>query len=78
MATRFRYENDYLVGGPATASVTPNFKLKEYARPDGSIRIHRELVASVQVLRDTLGAALKVASLVPAQGLGDGLDGRFA
>jgi hypothetical protein len=78
MATRFRYENDYLVGGPATASVTPNFRLKEYALPDGTIYIHRELVASIQVLRDTLGVVVKVASLVPEQGLGNGLSGRFA
>jgi hypothetical protein len=78
MTVRFRYANDYLTGGPANAAVTPSFKLKEYARPDGSIRIHRELVASIQVLRDTVGSALKVVSLVSGQGLGDGLDGRFA
>lgn len=78
MANRFRYEDDYLVEGPPNASVTPSFKLKEYLRPDGSVRIHRELVASIQVLRNALDAPLKIASLTPDQGLGAGLDGRFA
>lgn len=77
MATRFKYENDFLVGGPAAGSVTPSFQLREYARPDGSVHIHRELVGSVQVLRDAIGMPLKIASVLPVDGIGQGLDGRF-
>ena len=77
MALGLTYDNDYLVGGPRRAWVTPNFRLDEYARADGSVRIHRELVAAVQQLRHALGRSVDIASLVPANGLGRGLDGRF-
>ncbi|MGQ9860833.1 MAG: hypothetical protein ACUVSD_02330 [Thiobacillaceae bacterium] len=73
-----KYDNDYLVGGPARCQVTPNFTLSEYAGTDGRVHIHRELVASVQVLRDRLGRSIKIAGMAPAGGLGRGLDGRFA
>jgi hypothetical protein len=77
MAKGLKYENDYLIGGPAGVQVTPNFKLSEYAGADGRVRVHRELVASVQVLRNTLGTSLQIAGVAPAGGLGDGLEGRF-
>ncbi len=78
MAKGLKYDNDYVIGGPARGKVSPNFALSEYARPNGSVRVHRELVSSVQVLRDHLEAPLKIAGVTPAEGLGDGLDGRFA
>lgn len=77
MAKGLKYENDTLIGGPARVWVTPNFMLSEYAGADGRVRIHRELVASVQVLRNALGAALGIAGVAPAGGLGRGLEGRF-
>jgi len=77
MAQGLKYENDTLVGGPSRAWVTPNFRLAEYTRPDGSIRIHRELVAAVQMLRNTLKRSVDIASLVPEGALGRGRDGRF-
>ena len=77
MAKGLKYENDYLVGGPAKASVTPNFQLNEYAGADGSVRIHRELVASIQVLRNAFGAPIKIAGVAPVGGLGKNLQGRF-
>lgn len=77
MPKGLQYENDYLVGGPAGCRVTPNFSLEEYAGANGKVRIHRELVASVQVLRDHLGRSLRIAGLTPAGGLGRGLEGRF-
>lgn len=76
MAKGLRYDNDYLVGGPANVWVTPNFRLSEYAGPDG-LFVHRELVAAVQVLRTLLGRGLDIASTQAADGLGDGLRGRF-
>lgn len=77
MAKGLRYERDFLVGGPLRAQVTPNFSLGEYARADRRIFVHRELVAAVQSLRDALGRPLRIESQLPADGLGDGLDGRF-
>jgi hypothetical protein len=77
MAKGLKYDNDYLIGGPAGVKVTPNFKLSEYAGADGRVRIHRELVASIQVLRNTLGASVEIAGVAPVGGLGKGLEGRF-
>ena len=77
MPKGLKYQNDYIVGGPAKCWVTPNFQLSEYARADGSVHIHRELVASVQVLRSTLGTSVSTAGVAPADGLGTGLEGRF-
>lgn len=77
MAKGLKYENDYLIGGPAKSWVTPNFQLSEYAGADGKVRMHRELVASVQVLRNDLGKSISVAGVAPAGGLGNGLQGRF-
>ncbi|MDO9225598.1 MAG: hypothetical protein Q8M09_06160 [Pseudomonadota bacterium] len=77
MAKGLRYQNDYLIGGPARVWVTPNFKLSEYAGSDGRMRVHRELVNSVQMLRDALGTPLGIAGMAAADGLGQGLEGRF-
>jgi hypothetical protein len=77
MPKGLKYEHDYIVGGPVNCRVTPNFKLSEYAGAAGKVRIHRELVASVQVLRNSLGAAVNIAGVAPAGGLGRGLEGRF-
>lgn len=77
MPKGLKYDNDYIVGGPKNCQVTPHFKLSEYADAGGRVRIHRELVASVQVLRNSLGAAVSVAGLAPLGELGKGLEGRF-
>lgn len=77
MPKGLKYESDYLIGGPARASVTPNFALSEYAGPDGKVRIHRELVAAVQVLRNDYGKSIRIAGVAPAGNLGKGLEGRF-
>lgn len=77
MPSPIKYENDYIVGGPASTWVTPNFQLSEYFDAQGKIRVHRELVAAVQVLRSALGRGVDITSVAPAQGLGDGLAGRF-
>jgi hypothetical protein len=58
MATSINYDNDFIVGGSANSRLTPNFKLKEFFRPDGKISIHRELVAGLQLLRENLGASI--------------------
>ena len=77
MAKGLKYDNDYITGGPANCRVTPNFALSEYAGANGKIRIHRELVASVQVLRNSFGATVSTAGVSPSANLGSGLEGRF-
>lgn len=77
MATGLKYAEDYLVGGPARARVTPDFLLSEYLRPDGRVLVHRELVAAVQRVRDALGTGVTIDGFAPRGGLGAGLDGRF-
>ena len=77
MAKGLKFQDDYLVGGPARAAVTPNFTLSEYAGADGKVRVHRELVAAVQGVRNALGAPLSITGVTPAGNLGQGLEGRF-
>lgn len=77
MAKGLKYDADWLVGGPARAAVTPNFSLSEYVRPDGSVRVHRELLAAVQCVRDVLGQGISIAGMAPVAGLGAGRDGLF-
>jgi hypothetical protein len=71
------FEQDYIVGGPARAQVTPNFRLAEYASASGRVRVHRELVAAVQMLRSDLGGRVSIDGITPRAGIGRGLDGRF-
>jgi|GEM_PF-2863423 len=77
MASGLKYADDYLIGGPARARVTPNFLLSEYARADGTVRVHRELLAAVQRVRDELGTGVSIAGVAPRGGLGAGIEGRF-
>lgn len=77
MPARFKYARDFIIGGSGAAQLTPSFQLREYARHDGTIYIHRELAGSIQVLRDAVGMPLQIDSVLPAEGLGGGLEGRF-
>lgn len=77
MASGLKYDDDYLIGGPARARVTPNFQLSEYARADGTVRVHRELLAAVQRVREELGTGVSIVGVVPRGGLGAGIEGRF-
>lgn len=77
MASGLKYEDDYLIGGPARARVTPNFQLSEYARANGTVRVHRELLSAVQRVREELGTGVSIAGVAPRGGLGAGVEGRF-
>ena len=65
MAVSIKYVNDFIVGGHANTQLTPNFRLREYQRTDGTILIHRELVAAVQLLRESLDAAVRISDVQP-------------
>ncbi len=68
------WDGGYVVGGDASRRLTPSFRLKEFTRPDGSVRVHRELVTAVQLLRDRFGQPLRVAA-TDADGLGATMTG---
>ena len=63
------WEDEFVVGGDGNRRLTPSFRLKEFRRPDGTVRVHRELVSGLQLLRDRFGKPLSVRS-TDADGLG--------
>jgi hypothetical protein len=63
------WDQAFVVGGDGNRRLTPSFRLKEFRRPDGSVRVHRELVSALQLLRDRYGKAVSVGSTDP-DGLG--------
>lgn len=75
--SKITLDQDYVTGGSPSAYLTPNFQLKEFTAASGWSKVHRELVAALQVLRNALGRSISIDSLAPANGLGTGLEGRF-
>ena len=58
-----------VVGGDGNLRLTPSFRLKEFRDANGGVRVHRELVSAVQLLRDRFGRPLSVKRTDP-DGLG--------
>ena len=58
------YRDDMIVEAAGRTALTPNFRASEYTAPDGSIRVHRELVAGVQMLRDRVGS-MRIVNVRP-------------
>ena len=56
------WDEEFVVGGDGNRRLTPSFRLKEFRRPDGTVRVHRELVSALQLLRDRFGKPLSVRS----------------
>jgi hypothetical protein len=54
------WDRGFVVGGDGNRRLTPSFRLKEFRKPDGSVRVHRELVSALQLLRDRFGKSLSV------------------
>ncbi|MGE0447849.1 MAG: hypothetical protein AB7P99_21680 [Vicinamibacterales bacterium] len=59
------WDGGFVVGGDGNRRLTPGFRLREFRRPNGSVRVHRELVSSLQLLRNRLGVPLKVVEVAP-------------
>lgn len=78
MPKGLRYDEDFIVGGSPSTRVTPNFRLGEFARRNGEVRIHRELVGALQELRETYGRAISIRGVNARDGLGEGKQGLFA
>jgi len=54
------WEGGFVVNGDGSRRLTPSFRLKEFKRPDGTVRVHRELVSSLQLLRDRFEKSVSV------------------
>src|SRR5262245_13009848 len=54
------WDGNFVVGGDDSRRLTPSFRLKEFRKPDGTVRVHRELVSSLQLLRDRFGSSLSI------------------
>lgn len=52
----------FVVGGEGGRRLSPNFKLREFRRADGTVKVHRELVSALQLLRTKLGKSLRIRS----------------
>jgi hypothetical protein len=59
----------FIEGGDPNHRLTPNFRLREFIRPDGKVWVHRELVACLQILRDRLDAPIEVDPAPPPAAL---------
>lgn len=72
------YDGHMIIGGNPATKVSPNFSLREVTRKNGTVRVHRETVAALQILRDRFTRSIKVTAMRPQDGLGQGRDGLFA
>jgi hypothetical protein len=73
MIWKAQWDGRFVVGGDDTLRLTPNFRLKEFKDAGGRVRVHRELVTALQMLRERFGRPLNVRS-VDADGLGARVD----
>jgi hypothetical protein len=63
------WDRGFVVGGDDNRRLTPNFRLKEFKNASGTVRVHRELVSALQMLRERYGQTLEIRS-TDADGLG--------
>lgn len=76
MAGTIKLDNGFITEGEAESRLTPNFRLKEFVRPNGKIYIHRELVAALQILRNNLGNPIDIDPAKPAAQFQPGANGQ--
>ena len=75
MVWSVQWEGQFVVGGDGGRRLTPNFRLREFRRPDGTVKVHRELVSAVQLLRTRFGAGVAIRG-TDEDGLGALIAGR--
>ena len=63
------WDRAFVVGGDGNRRLTPSFRVKEFRRADGTVRVHRELVSALQLLRDRFGRPVAITTTDP-DGLG--------
>ncbi len=71
------WDGGFVVGGDVTQRLTPNFRLKEFQQPSGAVRVHREVVSALQIVRDRLGKPMSIAG-VDLDGIGATVSGGSA
>jgi len=59
------WDGEFVVGGDGNLRLTPSFRLKEFRQADGKVRVHRELVSALQLMRDRLGTSLSMKRTAP-------------
>jgi hypothetical protein len=74
MVWNVTWDKGFIVGGDGNRRLTPNFRLKEFQSESGSVRVHRELVSALQMLRARFGRSISV-SKTDDDGLGAKLAG---
>jgi hypothetical protein len=74
MVWNVEWQGDFVVGGDDGRRLTPNFRLRELRRADGGVRVHRELVSALQILRNRFGRPVAVVD-TDADGLGASVRG---
>ncbi len=75
MAWQVDWDGKFVVGGDGNRRLTPNFRLKEFKDPAGKVRVHRELVSALQLLRLSFGKSIKIVSS-ESDGLGAVIAGK--
>ena len=75
MVWNVTWDKGFIVGGDGNRRQTPSFRLKEFQSESGSVRVHRELVSALQMLRGRLGKSISVRK-TDEDGLGAKLVGR--
>jgi hypothetical protein len=60
MVWSVNWDSAFVVGGQDARRLTPNFRLREFRRADGSVRVHRELVSALQLLRNQFARGISV------------------
>ena len=63
------WDQGFVVGGDDNRRLTPNFRMKEFKNAAGAVRVHREVVSALQMLRDRFGRTVSVRG-TDADGLG--------
>ena len=74
MVWSVNWDGGFVVGGSGGRRLTPNFRLREFSHADGSVRVHRELVSALQLLRNRFGKGISVKE-VSDDGLGAAIAG---
>lgn len=69
MIWQAQWDGGFLIGGDDNLRLTPNFRLREFRQANGTLRVHRELVTALQMLRERFGKPLTVKRVEP-DGLG--------
>ena len=60
MVWNVNWDGGFVTGGDGNRRLTPNLRLKEFQTTGGSVRVHRELVSALQLLRNRFGQSLSI------------------